>query len=94
MSLMISTTGITRIARPIPTRYSLRAMVLNPKRAARKGTSITRVVSTNARAIAPKRSIFFALRAKIEPLCERILSEWKISDIDIVRNAIVIPCAE
>ena len=26
-----------------------------------------------------------------EPRCERILNEWKISHIDMVKNAIVIP---
>ena len=29
-----------------------------------------------------------------EPLCERILNEWNISHIDMVKNAIVIPCSQ
>ena len=28
-----------------------------------------------------------------EPRCERMLNEWNISHIDMVRNAIVMPCS-
>ena len=36
---------------------------------------------------------FVVGRARMLPRCERILNEWNISAMDMVRNAIVVPCA-
>ena len=92
MALTASTTGITKIARPSAVAYSARSIVANSNREARKGTSITSVVRISDNIIAPKRKRLWLPRVNIEARCERILYEWKISAIDIVKNAIVMPC--
>ena len=60
---------------------------------ARKGISMTAVVNARAAIIAPKRTKLCVPRVNIEWRCERILYEWNISAMDIVRKAIVIPQA-
>jgi hypothetical protein len=49
------------------------------------------VVARREPAPAIKRVLFIEPRVNILPLTERILKLWKISAIDMVRNAIVTP---
>ena len=58
-----------------------------------KGTSHTTVVATREPTAAIIKALLKVFKAKILPLWERILKLWKISAIDIVKNAMVIPSA-
>ena len=89
--------GITENASASDEAYSAIPMGVKPNAEESTGISITAVVSTSDAAIAPKRNLLWLppmLIAMTEPLCERILNEWKISHIDIVKNAMVIPCSQ
>ena len=44
--------------------------------------------------IAAHKTGFCPCRQNTELRCERRLKEWKISHMDIVRNAMVIPCSD
>ena len=52
---------------------------------------MTPAVSRKARAAAPHRTTFYFFSVKMDPRRERMLKAWKISAIDMVRNAMVIP---
>ena len=54
---------------------------------------MTAVVRTKEASIAPNSIVLWLFKAKMDFLWDRILKEWKISAIDIVRNAIVTPCS-
>ena len=88
---MISTIGMIRNASPSPIPYSFQVSVENSKILASAGISITAVVSARATIADPHSHLLAFDIAKIDPLLDLILNEWKISHIDIVRNAIVIP---
>lgn len=94
MSLTISTIGITRIAKRSAIAYSVKPTGVKPNALARKGISSTAVVRTREPAMAIQRILLCEGRVKMDLRCERILNEWKISHMLIVRNAIVIPCSE
>ena len=86
--------GITRIANAIAMPYSVRPMGVNPNAFARKGTSNSNVVRIKDPIIAAHRTLFWPFREKMDFLWERTLKEWKISHIDMVRNAMVMPWSE
>ena len=90
-TLTISTVGIIRNARAIATAYSFMLIVENSKSFERNGTSITTDVSIRAAIADPQSHMFCFVKAKIDWRLDLMLNEWKISHIDIVRNAIVIP---
>ena len=60
-------------------------------RFATNGISITAVVKRSAAIIEPNSRKLCVFKVKIEFFCERILYEWNISAMLIVRNAMVIP---
>ena len=96
MALTVSTIGMMRKARRREMRYALMSMWAKPKRFERKSTSTTAVVKSSDAAIARYSALLWLPERSIltdEPRCERILNEWKISHMDIVKNAIVIPSA-
>ena len=91
MSFTISTMGITQKPRPIAIAYSPSSTLIKPKAPARSGTSHTTVVSSNEPTAAPMSMIVWPGSLKMLPRCERMLNEWNIYAMDIVRNAIVMP---
>ena len=52
---------------------------------------MTAVVSSSESAIAPQSMTLWLCSCSTDPRCERMLKEWKISAMDMVRNAIVMP---
>ena len=91
--LTSSTMGITKNPIPIAIKYSVHSTEVNPNAPAKKGTSHTSVVKRRAAPAESQSTLFCFFTEKSEFLCERILKLWKISAMDIVKNAIVIPCS-
>ena len=80
-----------RIASPIAIPYSFKLIVVNSKRSARAGISMTTVVSRSAIAADPQSQRFCFESLNSDCLRDLMLNEWNISVMDIVRNAIVMP---
>ena len=91
MNLTISTIGIIDIDSRSATPYSLKLRLAREKAFARKSISITAVVKTKDNIPAPISHKFRVFILNIEPLSERILNAWNISDIESVKNAIDVP---
>ena len=66
-------------------------MGVNSKAAAKNGTSMTAVVRIRETTIAPNRKLLRVFKVKMEPRRLLMFREWKISTIDRVRNAMVVP---
>ena len=78
-------------ASPSAIKYSVKSIYSNENSSLKNGTYITILVIISDRTIAPNRKKFCFLSLNSEMCCERMLYEWNISAIDIVKNAIVIP---
>ena len=52
---------------------------------------MTAVVARSDSAMAPHRNQFWFFRVNTDPFWERMLKEWKISAMDMVRKAMVVP---
>ena len=86
--------GITKKAKPRAIPYSVQPTGVKPKALAKNGISSKAVVRISEPIMAAHKTLFCPRRLKTDFLCERRLKEWNISHMDIVRNAIVIPCRD
>ena len=91
MSFTISTTGITAkpMARAWPKCFRLR--LVKEKAAARAGISHTAAVSSRDSAADARSNTFTPFRLKRLLRWERMLKEWKISAMERVTKAMVVP---
>ena len=94
MHFTSSTMGITKIANPIATPYSVQLTGVNPKALATTGTSSTTVVSTSEPSIAPHSTLLWVGSENTLLRWERILKLWNISHILMVKNAMVMPSSD
>ena len=93
MSLNNSIIGMMHTAIPIDIAYSIRLICSKPKAFDRKGMYITAVVNKSESAIAPHRTLLWPFILNTDCVLDLMLNEWKISVMERVRNAIVMPSA-
>ena len=89
----ISMIGMIRTARPRAITYSVKPIGVNWNAFAINGTSITTVVRIRETTIAPYRNLLWLFSLKIDHRRLLMLREWKISTMERVRNAMVVPSA-
>ena len=90
---MISMIGMISTASPRAMQYSSRSMGVKSKALANAGISITAVVRIRDAIIAANRNLLWVFKVNREPLRLLIFKEWKISTMESVKNAIVVPSA-